>query len=104
MSRPAITEVSPTVAPKPKAGRAAKDGAGNARRGRRAVPDRSMPDCQLPGPSTVSEQVKAEAETKGQRRTAARVVEDSKGHTVRDWPLRKAVFKALFPDLLLREV
>lgn len=74
MSRPAITEVSPTVAPKPKAGRAAKDGAGNARRGRRAVPDRSMPDCQLPGPSTVSEQVKAEAETKGQRRTAARKI------------------------------
>jgi hypothetical protein len=32
------------------------------------------------------------------------VVEDSKGCTVRDWPLRKAVFRALFPHIELREV
>lgn len=32
------------------------------------------------------------------------IVEDSKGMTVRDWPLRKAVFQALYPDLELREV
>jgi hypothetical protein len=39
------------------------------------------------------------------RQTAARVVEDSKG-PFRDnaWTLRKAIFKALYPDLLLREV
>lgn len=32
------------------------------------------------------------------------IVEDSKGMSVRDWPLRKAVFRALYPDLVLREV
>lgn len=32
------------------------------------------------------------------------IAEDSKGYTVRDWPLRKAVFKALFPHVELREV
>lgn len=38
------------------------------------------------------------------RREALRVVEDTKGMAARDWPLRKALFRALFPDLLLREV
>lgn len=32
-----------------------------------------------------------------------RVAEDSKGHRVRDWPLRRAVFEALFPDYEVRE-
>lgn len=32
------------------------------------------------------------------------VAEDAKGFTVRDWPLRKAIFKALFPHIELREV
>ena len=31
------------------------------------------------------------------------VTEDVKGVVVRDWPLRRAVFKALFPNHLLRE-
>jgi hypothetical protein len=38
------------------------------------------------------------------RLSGSRIVEDSKGYTVRDWPLRKAIFRALFPDLVLREV
>jgi hypothetical protein len=38
------------------------------------------------------------------RREAVRVVEEVKGYSVRDWPLRKAIFKALNPHLLLREV
>lgn len=32
------------------------------------------------------------------------VAEDSKGFTVRDYPLRAALFRALFPDIELREV
>jgi hypothetical protein len=36
--------------------------------------------------------------------TAARVVEDVKGMTARDWPLRKAIFSALNPHLELRVV
>lgn len=32
------------------------------------------------------------------------IVEDAKGYTVRDWPLRKAVFRALWPEMELREV
>ncbi len=31
-------------------------------------------------------------------------VDDAKGFTVRDWPLRKAIFLALFPHIQLREV
>jgi hypothetical protein len=31
------------------------------------------------------------------------VAEDSKGHRVRDWPLRRAVFEALFPNYEVRE-
>jgi hypothetical protein len=31
------------------------------------------------------------------------VTEDVKGVIVRDWPLRRAVFKALFPNYDLRE-
>lgn len=38
------------------------------------------------------------------RFSGRRIAEDSKGMVVRDWPLRKAVFKALYPDVLLREV
>lgn len=38
------------------------------------------------------------------RHSGARIVEDSKGARVRDWPLRKAIFRALYPDLVLREV
>jgi hypothetical protein len=38
------------------------------------------------------------------RQTAMKVAEDSKGFVVRDWPLRKAIFRALHPDILLREV
>jgi hypothetical protein len=33
-----------------------------------------------------------------------RVVEDSKGATARDWPIRKAIFRVLNPHLVLREV
>lgn len=32
------------------------------------------------------------------------IAEDSKGFVVRDWPLRRAVFCALFPQFELREV
>jgi hypothetical protein len=32
------------------------------------------------------------------------VVVDAKGFSVRDWPLRRAIFEALFPDHELREV
>jgi hypothetical protein len=32
------------------------------------------------------------------------VAEDSKGYTVRDYPLRAALFRALFPMIELREV
>lgn len=38
------------------------------------------------------------------RHSGCRIVEDSKGCVVRDWPLRKALFRALFPDIVLREV
>jgi hypothetical protein len=31
------------------------------------------------------------------------VVEDSKGMRVRDWPLRRAIFEALHPDIEVRE-
>ena len=31
------------------------------------------------------------------------VVEEVKGVEVRDWPLRRAIFRALFPDIKLRE-
>lgn len=34
---------------------------------------------------------------------AKRVAEDSKGFVVRDWPLRAAIFRALHPDIELRE-
>jgi hypothetical protein len=33
-----------------------------------------------------------------------RVVEDAKGMAARDWPIRKAIFRALNPHLILREV
>lgn len=33
-----------------------------------------------------------------------KIVVDAKGFAARDWPLRRAVFEALFPDLELREV
>lgn len=36
--------------------------------------------------------------------TGQLVVEDSKGFHVRDWPLRKAIFRALNPGVELREV
>ncbi len=36
--------------------------------------------------------------------TEERVVEDVKGFTVRDWPLRKAIFTALNPHLVLRVI
>ena len=32
------------------------------------------------------------------------VAEDSKGYTVRDYPLRSALFRHCFPDIELREV
>lgn len=38
------------------------------------------------------------------RQTAKRIADDTKGFVVRDWPLRKAIFRALFPDIVLREV
>lgn len=38
------------------------------------------------------------------RREAVEVVEDTKGYAARDWPLRKALFRACFPALVLREV
>jgi hypothetical protein len=34
---------------------------------------------------------------------ARRVAEDSKGFVVRDWPLRAAIFRALYPEVELRE-
>jgi len=33
-----------------------------------------------------------------------KIVVDAKGFAARDWPLRRAIFEALFPDLELREV
>lgn len=33
-----------------------------------------------------------------------KVVVDAKGFAARDWPLRRAIFEALFPDWELREV
>lgn len=33
-----------------------------------------------------------------------RIVEDSKGASVRDWPLRRALFRHLHPEIELREV
>lgn len=38
------------------------------------------------------------------RHSARRIVDDTKGYTARDWPLRKAIFRACFPDIILREV
>ena len=38
------------------------------------------------------------------RLSGATIVEDSKGVKVRDYPLRAAIFRALHPDLILREV
>lgn len=38
------------------------------------------------------------------RHSGKRIVEDTKGHAARDWPLRKALFRACYPDLVLREV
>ena len=38
------------------------------------------------------------------RQSGKRVIEDTKGFSARDWPLRKALFRALYPDLILREV
>jgi hypothetical protein len=35
---------------------------------------------------------------------AKRIVEDAKGFVARDWPLRKALFRACFPQFELREV
>lgn len=32
------------------------------------------------------------------------IAEDSKGYVVRDWPLRRAIFTALYPHIELREV
>lgn len=32
------------------------------------------------------------------------IVEDAKGFAARDWPLRRAIFEALFPNYNLREV
>jgi hypothetical protein len=37
-------------------------------------------------------------------RDGRQIAEDSKGYSVRDWPLRKAIFRALFPHIELREV
>ena len=37
-------------------------------------------------------------------RDGQQCVDDAKGFTVRDWPLRRAIFLALFPDIRLREV
>lgn len=37
------------------------------------------------------------------RRDGSLVVEDSKGVSVRDWPLRKALFRACYPDIELVE-
>jgi hypothetical protein len=38
------------------------------------------------------------------RHSGKRIADDTKGFVVRDWPLRKAVFRALHPELVLREV
>lgn len=38
------------------------------------------------------------------RQSGRKVVEDSKGYSARDWPLRKALFRACFPEIVLREV
>lgn len=36
------------------------------------------------------------------REGGKRVAEDSKGFVVRDWPLRAAIFRALYPEVELR--
>lgn len=38
------------------------------------------------------------------RLSGKEIVEDTKGVTVRDWPLRRALFRALHPSMVLREV
>lgn len=38
------------------------------------------------------------------RHSAQRIADDAKGFVVRDWPLRKAIFRACFPQYTLREV
>lgn len=38
------------------------------------------------------------------RQTGRTVVEEAKGYAARDWPLRKALFIALHPDIIFREV
>lgn len=38
------------------------------------------------------------------RQSAKLIVEDTKGMAARDWPLRKALFRACYPDVVLREV
>lgn len=37
------------------------------------------------------------------RENGLRVAEDAKGHRVRDWPLRRAIFEALYPEIEVRE-
>lgn len=38
------------------------------------------------------------------RQSGRKIIEDTKGFSARDWPLRKALFRACHPDLVLREV
>lgn len=38
------------------------------------------------------------------RHSGKQIVEDAKGFTTRDYPLRAAIFRALHPELVLREV
>lgn len=38
------------------------------------------------------------------RENGQAIAEDSKGFVVRDWPLRRAIFCALYPHIELREV
>lgn len=37
------------------------------------------------------------------RADGQQVAEDTKGYAARDWPLRKAIFRALYPDIVLFE-
>ena len=38
------------------------------------------------------------------RLSGSPIIEDAKGKAARDWPLRKALFRACYPELTLREV
>jgi DNA-binding MarR family transcriptional regulator len=82
-----MPKISPTADPLPTKAVKAKEGAGNARRGKRAVPDRSTPDRTLPGPSTIADK---------HRKILARL--EPGPQWIRSFQLVKAHLNALIED------